>query len=408
MASSILPFVNNRFQEPTGPCNVCGETTEKECSQCHLVFYCGRDHQKRDWKRHKPICCLAAEGSSVKMCTRCQEEDTDGEESRRNNNDACQIPHPEHLQTATGSSFGGASGQQHQFYCRACHQGYEKSSPQTREIIPISELPITGGAKWCYQGPHTTNNNPLKKSDQRRVCKDVVVLHSGPDMQAKINALDGNESVRVLTLSSDGCSDDDDDNNKPQLAIRLPNLLELQTVNVDLGRLKLTPNLTPKLQKISMQNPTQDDDPNFTIDCPELRDFSCDYFGPGEYGWLSHMLKRATKLERFDSYKLRVGHLRFASNHLKYIRLHRAELLERIDVWAPRLTQLDVQAAYDLDEIYFLKNHPLERDLPANFVCREELTVNAINACLGRQAMAELNAHPRVHGEIEMEDDDYF
>ena len=102
--------------------------------------------------------------------------------------------------------------------------------------------------------------------------------------------------------------------------------------------------------------------------------------------------------------KLRVFTLGFYSNHLKTIRLHRAELLERIDLWASRLVSLDVQAAYDLQEVHFLKDHPLKAELPPNFECNDELRVNAVNAILGEQALAELNAHPRVHERIEQED----
>ena len=38
-------------------CDVCG-TTEKlqRCGFCKRAFYCSRDHQMKDWKRHKVIC----------------------------------------------------------------------------------------------------------------------------------------------------------------------------------------------------------------------------------------------------------------------------------------------------------------------------------------------------------------
>jgi hypothetical protein len=80
------------------------------------------------------------------------------------------------------------------------------------------------------------------------------------------------------------------------------------------------------------------------------------------------------------------------------ILLHRAEVLQRIDLWAPRLFNLDVQAAYDLNEVHFLKEHSLAAQLPPNFVCNEELKVNDTNA------MAELNAHPLIRESIEMDE----
>lgn len=294
----------------------------------------------------------------------------------------------------------------HSFGCKACGGHYTRSCVRngfTQAPPAVQDMPITRGPSWCYRGPHTVK--PLPDWDQRRICNDVVTLSSSPDLQNKIDALDGNENVRVLKICSTGLFDDD---TKPKLAIRLPNLEEVQFLDIEMVQIKLTPELTPKVRKVWMQNPTQEDEPDFTILLPELRDFSCYYWGPGNYEWVVNMLQAATKLERFDSYKLRVGYLRFASNHLQSIRLHRAELHQRIELWAPRLTNLDVQAAYDLEEIEFLRDHPLKRELPDNFCFREELVVNAMNACLGQQAIAALRAHPRVHQEIEMDDPDFM
>ena len=38
-------------------CKVCGITANLSfCSQCHQVAYCGKEHQKQDWKAHKKVC----------------------------------------------------------------------------------------------------------------------------------------------------------------------------------------------------------------------------------------------------------------------------------------------------------------------------------------------------------------
>ncbi len=37
-------------------CNTCGEASTTKCSACKLVFYCNRNCQTKDWKKHKKDC----------------------------------------------------------------------------------------------------------------------------------------------------------------------------------------------------------------------------------------------------------------------------------------------------------------------------------------------------------------
>ena len=37
-------------------CKICGRIEgAKRCGRCKVVAYCGREHQKMDWKFHKEI-----------------------------------------------------------------------------------------------------------------------------------------------------------------------------------------------------------------------------------------------------------------------------------------------------------------------------------------------------------------
>ena len=38
------------------PCRVCGKEDSKKCGQCHRVYYCSVQCQKKDWKSHKATC----------------------------------------------------------------------------------------------------------------------------------------------------------------------------------------------------------------------------------------------------------------------------------------------------------------------------------------------------------------
>lgn len=42
--------------DPRNVCGVCGKASAMKCSGCGDVYYCGKQHQKRDWKRHSKHC----------------------------------------------------------------------------------------------------------------------------------------------------------------------------------------------------------------------------------------------------------------------------------------------------------------------------------------------------------------
>lgn len=47
-------------------CVVCNKIDKLlRCSRCKAVFYCTKEHQKRDWKRHKEFCATHPARSSA-------------------------------------------------------------------------------------------------------------------------------------------------------------------------------------------------------------------------------------------------------------------------------------------------------------------------------------------------------
>ena len=44
-------------------CNLVDDL--RVCSRCKVTYYCGKDHQRRDWKTHKNICTFNADGQAV-------------------------------------------------------------------------------------------------------------------------------------------------------------------------------------------------------------------------------------------------------------------------------------------------------------------------------------------------------
>ena len=42
-------------------CEECGDPATQRCSKCKLAWYCSRDCQLRQWKKHKKLCSMFVE-----------------------------------------------------------------------------------------------------------------------------------------------------------------------------------------------------------------------------------------------------------------------------------------------------------------------------------------------------------
>ena len=222
----LKPKTNHPQRKMETLCTVCKKPAEKSCSRCKMVYYCSVEHQKVDWKQHKKGCFPP--GS---VCKRCNEiiPFPAG---------ICRVPHPKHLRQFQGATLG-PNGYNENYSCGACSSLYTETS----ERPTSNDKQISMGPEWCCEGPHTIK--PLKIGDERRVDNDVVVIsgRSPGDINQKIQALDGNQSVKVLKLCEGG--------KDIILDISLPNLEEVQFEDVIMKRIVLN-QLTPNVCRIWM------------------------------------------------------------------------------------------------------------------------------------------------------------
>jgi len=243
-------------------------------------------------------------------------------------------------------------------------------------------------SQWCFEGGHTTA--PLPSTDRRRVQKQTVALTSGPNLQTEIDALKA-DTVTLTITSGNGFYDDDAGG--LTLEKHLPALAELQLVDVAFSKIVLNEALTPSLTSLRMQNVP--DEADLTLELPKLKSCSIHFLGECDEE-VNKMLRLATTLETFDSYKLWVGELHFASNDLTSVDLHRSDALDTLTLYAPYLESLGLQACYGLETLTFRKTHPtLSALLPAGHV-PPPLSVNTTNANLSRQAKMALRNHGNV------------
>jgi hypothetical protein len=109
------------------------------------------------------------------------------------------------------------------------------------------------------------------------------------------------------------------------------------------------------------------------------------------------MLKAATRLESFDSYKLWVKRLIFASNELRSVDIHRSDSLESLQLWAPRLEFLGLQACFALTRLVFRPWHELAHALVPRIFDRLYATlVNCVKLCERGRATALGQAGARL------------
>jgi hypothetical protein len=309
-------------------------------------------------------------------CTRCGEPCTIGSK--------CRVPHPVNMRQDLGG-MSGHDGMRSCYACGACNQSYTEVTPWSGELVQGEQR--IEGAKWCFAGEHTTA--PLPPSDERRIRWHTHALKSGPNLQEEIDALPDN--VRTLTItSSSGFYDWD---SEVALERRLANLTELQLVDVCFKKVILNEALTPSIRSLRLQNVP--DSCELTLELPELRDVSIYFLGHCDDA-VNSMLEHATALEKFDSYKLWVHELHFASNDLVSVDLHRSDGLGTLTLYAPNLRNLGLQGCFGLDNLVFRPTHPtLSASLPSDHRL-PRLEINTTNANLGRRAQRALCQHGNV------------
>ena len=321
---------------------------------------------------------LARNVGSFLTCTRCLGPCTTGSK--------CRVKHPAHLRQEMGA-MSGPEGMRSHYGCTGCGQKYDVLRPWSRNPSGGMEMaePRIEGARWCYAGVCTTA--PLPPADKRRILRGFAALKTGPRLQEEIDALLSDTKTLTIT-SGTGFYDDD---GAVVLEHRLPELTELQLVDVCFNKIVLNEALTPSLQHLRMQNVPNECD--LTIEAPRLTSVSIHFLGDCD-DVINSMLAHATELESFDSYKLWVSELHFASNDLVSVDLHRSDGLDTLTLYAPNLTSLDLQACYGLETLAFQTRHPTLSPLLPPGHTPPPLEVNTANANLGRAARKALREHP--------------
>jgi hypothetical protein len=250
------------------------------------------------------------------------------------------------------------------------------------------------GQQWCFEGKHTLEW--IKSSEDQRVSRstELDLIQDDGNLQQKLDNLSRDfPAVKKLTIRSRQYREDQ----KFSLEAALPRLQELSIDAVLMEKLVLTKDLTPLLKKLTLVNVGDIEKCDFRVTLPLLQDVKIHFLDDKSTKRINNMLAAAKNLVSFESYKLQVwgDALKFASNDLVSIAIRRSDCLEAIEVWAPRLQQLDVVACYDMSKIGILTDHALRSELPSD-VTMSRFCVDVTNCCENIALASRLRANPRV------------
>jgi hypothetical protein len=262
------------------------------------------------------------------------------------------------------------------------------------------------GARWCYSGPHSFL--PIAAGDDRVVRSTNVSLCGGAELQSKINTLASEHSkVKNLTIRDQFF----DEKNVIELDCSLPNLQVLIVDGIKLSKLVVTDENMPSVKKLVMINVGCIDNMTFRVNVSKIEDLTIHFMDSDDISIINTMLKAATRLVKFECYKLWVhdGMLKFASNYLEKIWIRRSDCLTGISIWAPRLKSLSILGCFDLQKVEILEDHPLKSMLKGSSANKlSSFSLDLTNSVQPADKLyKKLAKHPRVHSIVLPEDDGF-
>jgi len=258
------------------------------------------------------------------------------------------------------------------------------------------------GQRWCFEGLHTLG---MMKSDQRVTRSTELDIVHDSELQQKLDNLSRDfPAVKRLTIRCRQYREE----MRYSLEAALPKLRELKIDAVLMSKLVLTPELTPLLEKLTLINLGDINNCDFRVTAPLLRSITIHFMDVESTEPINCMLAAVKNLRTFESYKLwsSVGALKFASNNLEKIVVRRSDCLRDIEVWAPRLKELNISGSFDITKVNILADHPLRAELPSESEPFSKFSVDVTNCCENVALVRVLRANPRVATIIDESDRD--
>jgi len=231
-----------------------------------------------------------------------------------------------------------------------------------------------------------------------------------------------------LTFSSNGIASSSDPRNKDcaipsnfeermkSLDFSMVSFPHLKALDIYLQAVKdihFTKENMPILNSLKIESPMLHNVGKFNLDLPDLESIDFQHVNLDDGSGFGKSLSRCPKLKYFFSYKLWGLRVPIKDTHIlalpncEYLTLHRSDCLNYLNIWAPKLEYLNLQASYDLERVIILDQKPggycgpeySFTGTPAKFL------VNLINADVPK---GNLDTHQRCRKILEEYDDSEF
>jgi len=218
--------------------------------------------------------------------------------------------------------------------------------------------------------------------------------------QSDYEALSASILGRNLTSLTINAEHDDDCPVIKTSSVTFPKLSEIDLTSQALESFYFKKDQFPTLKGVSIHQPAGRDLSTFELDLPLLTNLSADFITIEDDRKFGASISKSPLLESIFFYKVwGLGRSRrhvLVCPNAENIALHRSDL-RGLSIWAPKMTDLNLQACYGMEECHFFDEIPMFKnkkgyEFDGNL---SEFEVNILNSGLGPEMF---QGNPRVKG----------
>ena len=198
-------------------------------------------------------------------------------------------------------------------------------------------------------------------------------------------------------------------------SVNFPCLTSLSTYCQFISTIHFTKENTPRLKHLSIEQPGHQGMQYFHTDLPLLETMSFQFVDVNDPRQFGPSLSRSPKLRSFSSYKLwglNVGRRKNAHvlvlPSIETLNLYRSDDLDSMKIWAPKMTELNLQACYDISYVQILDQKPAGYEFGPAFEVDDEAKPYVVNLINTSAPRGNVISHRRCARVLRNDEEDGF